>query len=80
MPIRLGLIGRDGQEIPLEQENPASPREAKFGIFELGDASRRIVFKNVTQKPVALVAAAFFGARHARRRSRRSRPAADDRA
>ena len=51
MPIRLGLIGADGQEIPLEQDNPANPREEKYGIFELGAASRRIVFKNVAQKP-----------------------------
>ena len=52
MPIRLGLIGRDGQEIALEQESPKSPREAKFGIFELDAAHRRIVFKNVQSKPV----------------------------
>ncbi len=79
MPIRLGLIGADGTEMPLEQDDPASPREEKFGIFELGAASRRIVFKNVAQKPNALAAAAFFGAGRARRRSRRIRPAAADR-
>ncbi|MGO9943921.1 MAG: aminopeptidase N [Rhodoblastus sp.] len=52
MPIRLGLIGADGKEIPLVQDNPASPREAKFGIFELAGQSRRIVLNNVPSKPV----------------------------
>ena len=52
MPIRLGLIGADGQEIPLAHDNPASPREVKFGIFELAEKSRRIVFTNVPSKPV----------------------------
>jgi aminopeptidase N len=52
MPIRLGLIGQDGQEIPLVQDNPASPREAEYGIFELADTTRRIVFKDVPSKPV----------------------------
>ncbi len=52
MPIRLGLIGQDGAEIPLSQDNPASAREAKFAIFELAEAHRRIVFKNVPSKPV----------------------------
>ncbi|MCI4679794.1 aminopeptidase N [Rhodoblastus acidophilus] len=52
MPIRLGLIGQDGQEIPLVQDNPTSPREAEFGIFELAGTERRIVFKDVPSKPV----------------------------
>ncbi|WP_296710166.1 aminopeptidase N [Rhodoblastus sp.] len=52
MPIRLGLIGRDGQEIALVQDDPLSAREATYGIFELADAQRRIVFKDVPSKPV----------------------------
>jgi aminopeptidase N len=52
IPIRLGLIGADGQEIPLVPDNPASPREATLGIFELAGKSRRIVFTNVASKPV----------------------------
>jgi aminopeptidase N len=52
MPIRLGLIGRDGQEIPLVQDDPLSARESTYGIFELADAQRRIVFKDVPSKPV----------------------------
>jgi aminopeptidase N len=52
MPIRLGLIGADGQEIPLVQDNPASAREAKFAIFELTGKSRRIVFNHVPSRPV----------------------------
>ena len=57
MPIRLGLIGRDGQEIPLVQDN-AGERRAKPNsrIFELADTQRRIVFKDVPEQacPVAL--------------------------
>jgi aminopeptidase N len=52
MPIRLGLIGEDGAEIPLAQDDPASEREAKYGIFELGESHRRIVFKDVPTRPV----------------------------
>jgi aminopeptidase N len=52
MPIRLGLIGQDGQEIPLLPENTASAHEAKFAIFELADTHRRIVFTDVPSRPV----------------------------
>ncbi len=52
MPIRLGLIGRDGQEIRLVVDNPADAREAATGIFELSAKERRIVFENVPTRPV----------------------------
>ena len=52
MPIRIGLIARDGAEIPLVQDEPASAREEKFAIFELAGPQRRIVFKDVPSKPV----------------------------
>jgi aminopeptidase N len=52
MPIRIGLILRDGTEVPLVQDQPASAREAQFAIFELGAEHRRIVFKDVPSKPV----------------------------
>ncbi len=52
MPIRIGLISRDGAEIPLVQDKPASAREEKFAIFELAGTHRRIVFKDVPSKPV----------------------------
>ncbi len=52
MPIRIGLIARDGAEIPLVQDKPASAREEKFAIFELDGPHRRIVFKDVPSKPV----------------------------
>jgi aminopeptidase N len=51
MPIRLGLIGSDGQEIPQVQDEPASAQEAQFAIFELAEKERRIVFKDVPCKP-----------------------------
>jgi aminopeptidase N len=52
MPIRLGLIGRDGLEIRLVVDNPADAREAATGIFELSAKERRIVFENVPTRPV----------------------------
>ncbi|MBB4199422.1 aminopeptidase N [Rhodoblastus sphagnicola] len=62
MPIRIGLIGRDGAEIPMVQDEPWSAREAKFGVFELPGAERAIVFKNVPTPPVASVNRRFSAA------------------
>ncbi len=55
MPIRIGLIGPDGAEIPLVQDSPAGAREAKFGVFELAGAERTIQFKHVPARPVASI-------------------------
>jgi aminopeptidase N len=55
MPVRIGLIGRDGAEIPLAQDQPWGRREEKFGVFELPGAERTIVFRNVPTPPVASV-------------------------
>jgi aminopeptidase N len=52
MPIRIGLIGRDGAEIKLVQDHATGWREEKFGVFELAGPERRIVFKNVPTPPV----------------------------
>ncbi len=52
MPIRLGLIGADGQEIPLAPNDSADAREARAGVFELAAKERRIVFKDVPSRPV----------------------------
>ncbi len=51
MPIRLGLVGDNGQEIDLVPQDPADAREANVGIFELAASHRRIVFTNVPSKP-----------------------------
>jgi len=62
MPIRIGLVGRDGAEIALAQEQPWSRREEQFGVFELAGAERTIVFKNVPTPPVASVNRRFSAA------------------
>ena len=62
MPIRIGLVGRDGAEIPLAHEQPLSWREERFGVFELAGAERTIVFKNVPAPPVASVNRRFSAA------------------
>jgi aminopeptidase N len=62
MPVRIGLIGRDGAEIPMIQDQPWGRREEKFGVFELPGAERRIVFKNVPTPPVASVNRRFSAA------------------
>ena len=62
MPIRIGLIGADGVEIKLVQDNPSGAREEKFGVFELPGAHRRIVFKHVPSKPVPSINRRFSAA------------------
>ncbi|HUO53141.1 MAG TPA: aminopeptidase N [Rhodoblastus sp.] len=62
MPIRIGLLDPDGKEIPLIQDQPLSPREAWFGVFELGGAERRIIFKGVPAKPVPSINRRFSAA------------------
>ena len=59
MPIRLGLIGPDGHEIPLVQD--AAAREAGAGIFEL--AAERHRLPECAEPAGALVAAPLFRAR-----------------
>lgn len=62
MPIRIGLIGGDGGEIPLVQDHAQNWREEKFGVFELAGPERTIVFKNVPTPPVASVNRRFSAA------------------
>ena len=78
MPIRLGLIGRDGQEIPLVQDNAASQREAKFAIFELARQAAADRVQGRAERACAVAQSSLFRARDPRRRSGRRRSAADD--
>jgi aminopeptidase N len=50
MPIALGLVGPQGEAIPMVSDD-ASAEETARGVFELKSASRRIVFKNVVERP-----------------------------
>ena len=58
IPISLGLIARDGTETALDtpQESEAggaNASEVARGMFELTGKTRRLVFRNVAEKPVA---------------------------
>ncbi len=50
MPLALGLVGRDGGDLPLTSSD-ASADELASGVFELKDAQRSIVFRDVPQRP-----------------------------
>ena len=50
MPIALGLVDPEGGEFALASSD-ASEEELKSGVFELKDAERSIVFREVARKP-----------------------------
>ena len=49
MPLMLGLMGRDGRELPLLTKENVSLHD---GILELSDASLTLTFRNVSERPV----------------------------
>ena len=59
MPIALGLVGEDGRDLPLAAASGATAGELARGIFELGTASRRIVFGGIAHKPVVSILRGF---------------------
>ena len=50
MPVRMGLIGSNGDELPLRLADGSEP---KGGVVELTKARQTFKFKGVTSKPVA---------------------------
>ena len=50
MPLALGLVGANGGDLPLTSSD-ASADELASGVFELKDAERSIVFRDVPQRP-----------------------------
>ena len=50
MPLALGLVGANGGDMPLTSSD-ASADELATGVFELKDADRSIVFRDVPQRP-----------------------------
>jgi aminopeptidase N len=50
MPLALGLVGPNGGDLPLASSD-ASADELAAGVFELKDARRSIVFRDVSQRP-----------------------------
>ena len=49
IPLRIGLIGPNGDEMVLESDDPSVGED---GIVHLRDASQSVTFKNVPSKPV----------------------------
>lgn len=50
MPLVLGLLDKNGNDMPLESENPAF--EADKSLLHITKASHKFVFKNVKSEPV----------------------------
>ena len=50
MPLALGLVGPKGGDLPLSSSD-ATASELVSGVFELKDARRSIVFRDVPQRP-----------------------------
>ncbi len=50
MPLALGLVGPNGGDLPLTSSD-ASADELASGVFELNDAGRSIVFRDVPKRP-----------------------------
>ena len=70
MPLALGLVGPNGGDLPLTSSD-ASADELASGVFELNDAGRSIVFRDVPQRPDLVVSARLFRAGASRRRPHR---------
>ncbi|MDB5510249.1 MAG: pepN [Hyphomicrobiales bacterium] len=57
IPIALGLITEDGQEMALVTPDAGSPggasrREAERGVFDLAEPRRQIIFEDVRSRPI----------------------------
>ncbi len=54
IPIEIGLIGEQGETLPLatEGESGASAQELAHGVIELAEAQRRVIFHNLPTRPV----------------------------
>jgi aminopeptidase N len=50
MPLAIGLVGANGGDMPLASAD-ASADELATGVFELKEAARSIVFRDVPQRP-----------------------------
>ncbi|BBU62997.1 aminopeptidase N [Methylosinus sp. C49] len=62
IPLALGLIGENGDELTLSAapgENGASTEECARGVVELSTPSRKIVFENVPSRPVVSLLRGF---------------------
>ncbi|WP_018265711.1 aminopeptidase N [Methylosinus sp. LW4] len=62
IPLALGLIGENGDELTLSAapgESGASAEECARGVVELSTPSRRIVFENVPSRPVVSLLRGF---------------------
>ena len=50
MPVALGLVGPEGRDFALLSAD-ATPQELAEGVFELNDAERSIVFRDIPSRP-----------------------------
>ena len=70
IPLALGLVGKDGGDLPLMLDG----RPLDRGVIELTEPSRSFVFTGIAEPPIPSAQPRFFGAgqTHAADRSRRS--------
>jgi aminopeptidase N len=63
MPVRVGLLGRDGQALPLhlegELERAAGTRPEDSRVLELRDAEQRFVFVGIDEEPTPSILRGF---------------------
>ena len=64
IPVALGLVGANGGDLPLVasaagEEGGALASECATGVFELSTATRRIVFREVGERPVPSILRGF---------------------
>ena len=60
MPIRLGLLGADGADLPLRLEGEPNQGDApRTRVLELADAEAEFVFEGLSEKPVPSILRGF---------------------
>ena len=59
MPVRVGLLGRDGQALALRLEGEPAGREETTRVLELRDAEADFVFEDVGEEPVPSILRGF---------------------
>jgi len=59
IPVAVGLLGKDGKELPLQIEGERTPRPTGTAVLELKQASQAWTFVGLDERPVASVLRGF---------------------
>ncbi len=52
VPVKMGLLGRDGASLPLRLEGEATPAEGPSRVLELSESEQSFSFVGLTERPV----------------------------